>query len=89
MRGCSEEIGIFNRAAGARIALGQAWGDSVDDTGHRLTAILLVGALIPGTATAQIDARMFRYPDVSATQIAFVMPATSGWCPRQGASPTG
>jgi tricorn protease len=52
--------------------LGQAWGDSIDDTGHRLTAILLVGALIPGTATAQIDARMFRYPDVSATQIAFV-----------------
>ena len=41
---------------------------------HRLSlgAALVLGLLCPAVATAQVDARMLRHPDVSSTHIAFV-----------------
>jgi tricorn protease len=46
------------------------------------SALLLVGASVP--ATAQIDARMLRYPAVSSTQIAFVYAGDVWLVPKQG-----
>lgn len=40
---------------------------------NKIGRLLLVGMLaLPATASAQIDARLLKYPDISATQIAFV-----------------
>ncbi|NOZ93776.1 MAG: peptidase S41 [Acidobacteria bacterium] len=47
-----------------------------------LLALLLVLAALP--AVAQIDARMLRYPDVSATQIAFVYAGDVWVVPKDG-----
>jgi len=47
-----------------------------------LAAAIVAGAAIP--ATAQIDARMFRYPDVSATQITFVYAGDIWTVPKGG-----
>ena len=51
-----------------------------------VVATVLAAGLFPNPAAAQIDARMFRHPDVSATQIAFVyagdiwvVPKSGGW----------
>ncbi|MPZ19435.1 MAG: peptidase S41 [Luteitalea sp.] len=44
-------------------------------------AVLLVG---PGPALAQIDARMFRYPDISATHITFVYAGDIWIVPKEG-----
>src|SRR5689334_2186258 len=41
-------------------------------------------ALVAAPADAQIDARMLRYPDVSATQIAFVYAGDIWLAPKQG-----
>lgn len=56
-----------------------------------LLVLLLMSA---GTASAQIDARMFRYPAVSANQIAFVyagdiwlVPKTGGTAARLSSPP--
>jgi tricorn protease len=43
-----------------------------------------LAALLPALAGAQIDARMLRYPDVSATQIAFVYAGDIWLVARQG-----
>src|SRR5512139_1352480 len=43
---------------------------------------VLAGAAAP--AAAQIDARMFRYPDVSSTQIAFVYAGDIWTVPKAG-----
>jgi len=64
----------------------------------RFAARLLVAALaplcVPALAAAQIDARMFRQPDVSATHIAFVyagdiwvVPKTGGLATRLTSAP--
>jgi len=59
-----------------------------------LAAVLLCPWVAP-TLAAQVDARMFRYPDVSATQITFVYAGDIWLVPRQGgvatrlSSPTG
>ncbi|MCL4814560.1 MAG: PD40 domain-containing protein, partial [Vicinamibacteraceae bacterium] len=47
-------------------------------------AALGVACLAPTVASAQIDARMFRYPDVSATHIAFVYGGDIWTVPRAG-----
>src|SRR5262245_17980192 len=47
-------------------------------------AAALVLALVPRHASAQIDARMFRHPDVSATQIAFVYAGDIWVVPKTG-----
>jgi tricorn protease len=47
-----------------------------------LAALLLLG--LPALATAQIDARMFRYPDVSGTHIAFVYAGDIWVVPKAG-----
>ena len=44
--------------------------------------VLLTTLLSSLTAIAQIDARLFRFPDVSVTQIAFVYGGDSGLCQR-------
>jgi len=53
----------------------------------RLRALPFLFALIllaPAAAYAQIDARMFRFPDVSATQIAFVYAGDIWISPKAG-----
>ena len=51
----------------------------------RLVLTVLSGSLIAAApAAAQIDARMLRQPDVSATQIAFVYAGDSWVAPKQG-----
>jgi len=45
---------------------------------------ILAGALSPATARAQVDARMLRQPDVSATSIAFVYAGDIWVVPRGG-----
>src|SRR5512137_3027151 len=47
-----------------------------------LVAVAVAGASAP--AAAQIDARMFRYPDVSASQIAFVYAGDIWTVPKAG-----
>jgi tricorn protease len=47
-----------------------------------LTALVTIGTAAP--AAAQIDARMFRYPDVSAAQIAFVYAGDIWTVPKAG-----
>ncbi|HET6681296.1 MAG TPA: hypothetical protein VFG84_08835, partial [Gemmatimonadaceae bacterium] len=55
---------------------------------HALPDLLLGSALLaaatPTPAAAQTDARMFRYPDVSATQIAFVYAGDIWVVPKSG-----
>jgi tricorn protease len=51
--------------------------------GAACAAALVVG-LLPGAAAAQIDARMFRQPAVSATQIAFVYAGDIWVAPKRG-----
>src|SRR5688572_2534992 len=46
--------------------------------------LLLLSVLTAFTASAQIDARLFRFPDVSATQIAFVYGGDIWVVPRSG-----
>src|SRR5262245_29520508 len=48
--------------------------------------IFLLSVLTSFNANAQIDARLFRYPDVSATQIAFVYGGDIWIVPRSGGS---
>jgi tricorn protease len=55
---------------------------------------LALALAVPGPAVAQVDARMFRYPDVSATHIAFayagdiwVVPKTGGVAARLSSPP--
>ena len=50
------------------------------------TAIAL--ALLPGAVSAQVDARMFRYPAVSADQIAFVYAGDIWLVPKKGGTAT-
>ena len=51
----------------------------------RLVLSVLFGSLIAAApAAAQIDARMLRQPDVSATQIAFVYAGDIWVAPKQG-----
>jgi tricorn protease len=50
----------------------------------RLVPSILFGSLIAAPAAAQIDARMLRQPDVSATQIAFVYAGDIWVAPKQG-----
>ena len=45
---------------------------------------LLLLATAPAVVSAQVDARMFRYPDVSATQIAFVYAGDIWVVPKEG-----
>jgi tricorn protease len=49
-----------------------------------LAAVCLVLFLYPASASAQIDARMFRYPAVSRTQIAFVYAGDIWLVPKAG-----
>ena len=60
----------------------------------RLSFGALVSLMLPAIASAQIDARMFRQPDVSATHIAFVyagdiwvVPKTGGLATRLTSAP--
>jgi tricorn protease len=46
--------------------------------------VILVSLLVAGHAAAAIHARMLRYPDVSATQIAFVYAGDVWLVPREG-----
>ncbi|HSK08473.1 MAG TPA: PDZ domain-containing protein, partial [Vicinamibacterales bacterium] len=46
--------------------------------------LALIAALAPGRAVAQVDARMFRQPTVSATHIAFVYAGDIWVVPKQG-----
>ena len=50
--------------------------------------LLLVTLFIPAVASAQIDARMLRYPAVSQTQIAFVYAGDIWLVPRAGGTAT-
>ena len=47
-------------------------------------AVIAVGVAALTAAPAPIDARMFRYPDVSATRIAFVYAGDIWTVPRAG-----
>jgi tricorn protease len=47
-------------------------------------ALAFVLSLVAGSAAAQVDARMFRYPDVSATHIAFVYAGDIWVVPKTG-----
>jgi tricorn protease len=51
-----------------------------------LCVLVCVGAalIVPGPASAQIDARMFRYPAASKTQIAFVYAGDIWLAPKSG-----
>ena len=49
-----------------------------------LTLALLLSFVCPALASAQIDARMFRYPAVSADQIAFVYAGDIWLVPKKG-----
>jgi tricorn protease len=49
-----------------------------------VVATVLAAGLFPTPAAAQIDARMFRHPDVSATQIAFVYAGDIWVVPKTG-----
>jgi tricorn protease len=49
-----------------------------------VVATVLAAGLFPNSAAAQIDARMFRHPDVSATQIAFVYAGDIWVVPKAG-----
>lgn len=51
---------------------------------RRLASFLVVFALGASSAFAQVDARMFRYPAVSATQIAFVYAGDIWLVPKTG-----
>jgi tricorn protease len=53
-------------------------------TRSRFIAFLLVGLAAASTAHAQVDARMFRQPDVSATHITFVYAGDIWVVPHQG-----
>ena len=49
----------------------------------RISALALLLAMAAGPAAAQVDARLLRYPDVSArTGSPSSTAATSGWCRR-------
>ena len=52
----------------------------------RVSALLAcIGlAAVPSTLAGQVSARMFRYPDVSATQIAFVYAGDIWVVPKTG-----
>jgi tricorn protease len=50
----------------------------------RILAVTLAAALTAAAASAQIDARLLRYPDVSATQIAFVYAGDVWLVPKEG-----
>jgi tricorn protease len=52
----------------------------------RILVCLALGVLLPGAASAQIDARMFRYPAVSKTQLAFVYAGDIWVAPKAGGS---
>ena len=55
----------------------------------RIAALLLTLAFaIPGTSDAQVDARMFRQPTVSQTQIAFVYAGDIWVVSRKGGTAT-
>jgi len=49
-----------------------------------LSALACLLFLVPVTVRAQVDARMFRYPDVSATHIAFVYAGDIWIVPKAG-----
>jgi tricorn protease len=49
-----------------------------------VVALLIVSLVGPSIASAQVDARMFRYPAVSADQIAFVYAGDIWTVPRKG-----
>jgi len=52
---------------------------------HRIHALIALALLaLAASARAQIDARMLRYPDVSATQIAFVYAGDIWLVPKSG-----
>jgi tricorn protease len=51
---------------------------------RRLFALAFALSLVAGPAAAQVDARMFRYPDVSATHIAFVYAGDIWVVPKTG-----
>ncbi|MFZ5625462.1 MAG: S41 family peptidase [Gemmatimonadota bacterium] len=51
-----------------------------------LVATPVLAPLGPSEAAAQVDARMFRYPDVSASQIAFVYAGDIWVVPKSGGS---
>ena len=46
--------------------------------------VFLAAAFVPAVATAQVDARMFRYPAVSKDQIAFVYAGDIWLVPKKG-----
>src|SRR6187200_3386510 len=54
----------------------------------RLIVAALAPLCLPALAAAQIDARMFRYPDVSATHIAFVYAGDIWVVPKSGGMAT-
>ncbi|HET7617054.1 MAG TPA: hypothetical protein VFK20_00995, partial [Vicinamibacterales bacterium] len=49
-----------------------------------LCAVAFVTAFVPARASAEVDARMLRYPAVSKTQIAFVFAGDIWLVPKQG-----
>ena len=51
-------------------------------------SVFAAGMLAALSASAQVDARMFRYPDVSATQIAFVYAGDIWTVPKKGGTAT-
>ncbi len=51
---------------------------------RRVALLALLGLACAGPASAQIDARMLRFPDVSADQIAFVYAGDVWLVPREG-----
>jgi tricorn protease len=51
---------------------------------HKLAPAVLLFCATTATATAQVDARMFRYPDVSRTHIAFVYAGDIWIVPKTG-----
>ena len=45
---------------------------------------IILGAMVFTTASSQLDARLFRFPDVSQTQIAFVYGGDIWLVPKTG-----
>jgi tricorn protease len=54
----------------------------------RTLLLVLSGSMALATASAQVDARLFRYPDVSASQISFVYGGDVWVVPKSGGTAT-